>query len=128
MSGLLFPAFLGTGLVLIVMGLINSTEPTPWFVFIGIFLCLIFHNPATFFRRVLIIPIRISNCLLRKHQLFLGKASLRSNGIPLSSSENEVQNQLVLSQRARFKAAYSALHKFERAPLLLHSCALIKLL
>jgi hypothetical protein len=75
---------------------------------------------------ILYIPITTSNCALRKHQPFVGKASLRRNGIPLSSSENAAQNLLVLSQRARFKAAYCALHEFERAPLFLHSRALIK--
>jgi hypothetical protein len=78
-----------------------------------------------------IIPITTSNCALRKHPPFLGKASLRSNGVALlpnllSSSENPAQNRLVLSQRARFKAAYCALHEFEKAPLFLHSRALIK--
>jgi len=77
---------------------------------------------------VVLIPITTSNYPLRKHQPFLGKASLRRNGIPLSSSENAAQNRLGLSQRASFKAAYSALHEFERAPLFLHSRALIKLL
>jgi hypothetical protein len=56
----------------------------------------------------------------------LDKASLRRNGIPLSSSENAAQNRLVLGQRAKFKAAYSALHEFERAALFLYSRALIK--
>jgi hypothetical protein len=58
----------------------------------------------------------------------LGKASLRRNGNPLSSSENAAQNWLGLSQRARFKEAYSALREFEKGPLFLHSRALIKLL
>jgi len=44
------------------------------------------------------------------------------------SSESATQNRLVLSQRTSFKAALSALHEFERAALLLHTRALIKLL
>jgi hypothetical protein len=55
----------------------------------------------------------------------LGKASLRRNGNPLSSSENAAQNPLVLFRRTSFKAAYSALHEFEKAPLFLHLRALI---
>jgi hypothetical protein len=36
-------------------------------------------------------------------------------------------SRLVLSQRARFKETYSALHEFEIAPLFLDARALIKL-
>jgi hypothetical protein len=61
-------------------------------------------------------------------QPILGKASMRRNGYPLLSSENAAQNRQVLSQRARFKAAYSSLHEFERAAQFLHSHVLIKLL
>jgi hypothetical protein len=72
-----------------------------------------------------------SPVLIEAEQPFLAKASLRSNGVPrlpnpLSSSKNAAQNRLVLSQRARFKTTYSELHEFERAPLFLHSRALIK--
>lgn len=47
MSGLLFPAFLGTGLVLVVMELITSTEPTPWLALafalpLSVYYCLAF--------------------------------------------------------------------------------------
>jgi len=82
----------------------------------------------TDFVSILFIPIPIKKCSLRKPQPILGKASLRRNGNPFSSSENAAQNRLGLSQRAWFKAANSALHEFERAPLFLHSRALIKLL
>jgi hypothetical protein len=50
------------------------------------------------------------------------------NGNPLSSSEDEAQNWLGLSQKARFKEAYSALREVKRGTLFLHSRALIKLL
>tara|TARA_R110002153_G_scaffold17854_9_gene62349 strand:+ start:25960 stop:26211 length:252 start_codon:yes stop_codon:yes gene_type:complete len=54
-----------------------------------------------------VIPIPLKKCSLRKPQLILGKALLRRNGNPLSSSNNAAQNQLVLSRRARFKEAYT---------------------
>lgn len=47
MSGLLFPAFFGTGLVLVVMELITSAHPTPWLALafalpLSVYYCLAF--------------------------------------------------------------------------------------